>query len=1183
MMLACVVASTLLDRTERPRSDRHDLARPVGETTGTDAGTGRAAGFGAFNRLLASSTGTGIRETPELLDLVKTRHALMLHLMETDPAEALRQSVSFSIYHQLPESLQRWVEEPFSSPVESVVLPICDAPDGIHRKLVEIRFPEEDTVWRMSPVGAGETISNRNVALAQGIRLNGWVALHEGTATPVPDADREWVERAFPAVQPDLQRSFLTGAPAEENPVVALMGGKRIVLRDEAELDLLNKRAAWLDSLPGPDGGSSLLLAMPFPEDGAAGIDWQEIERSALEISNEWTGTPLDVFVIRVDFSDRTNAAFPLPSAATLEAVFNQDANNHFTAMSYGKTGIQATVATAITRMPSRTTTYTPLTSGSSRNDRLHNEAVSTYPKSNPGWKASDYDVVVVYFDSIGMRASGITYAGLAGGSRMWLQGNASEFVVTHELGHNYGLGHSSLWVPPPGSQNPVDPGGSNDEYGDVYDVMGSGDLPGGHFNAKAKVYLNWLDAGDWVDATAAGGGRFRIHRLDDPDASGVRGVRVTKGPDEYYWLAHRRAFDNESLDYGAYLQWERPGGERSWLIDTTPDSQPGSDDVLDAGLALGATYSDSSANLHITALGRGGQATEEWLDVQVELGPFPGNQNPVATLSAPMTAAVRRTVIISVAATDPDGDTLAYDWTIDGIRQQENHPSLAYAWQGAGSSTVKVTVSDGKGGKTTLSQVIQLSESLETWNVRTTGRSIDWKAAASNGQRVVLVGSNGKVQPYAWAWAWSADGVSWTTGNMASNQYLEDLVHDGTQFIAVGRDYDHAISRWVGLIRTSSDGATWTDRRRAGPPLQAVALGNGIRLAGGEDGALLRSTDGLNWSPVTSPVAAGSRIAGLAFGGGVFVMTAHLFNAAINTYNGNHQVWTSTDGLVWTDRTSGTVLDSWTDLRRIEWLGDRFIASGWYSGVLTSTNGGASFEPVITETVEFPGLAQGSGIWLGAGLSRPSASPTIRVSSNGTDWSALDVSPPTGMNAAVAHGNSFLIVGDNDLIWQSSPVESAAAEYPEWRRFHFPDRDAGGRDAADSDFDSLPNLMEYGLGGSPIDGSAPQGVSLKPMPLTNAAHPLLAGRLVLSFSLPDPAPADVRYTVEIGSDDLTTWSALARKDGTAGWAWLAEGSSRIVSTPATGRIATSIGTPEPITGDSTKFMRLKVEIRPHP
>jgi len=292
----------------------------------------------------------------ELLELAERRHTLMSKLIEDDPEEALQWAVSFSEYHLLPDRIKRWVEEPFSSPVELDVLPICNAPDGIHRELVEIGFAAGGIRWQVRRTDSYASMQSRNVVLVQGIRLNGRVALHDGAATSVRAADREWVEGALAPGHSDLRHSFLTGKPVGENPVVALMGGKRIVLANEAEVEELNRRAAWLDALPGPDGGSGLLLAMPFPADGG-GIDWAAIESTAINLASNWTETPKEVFVIRVDFPDHTAVDHPLPSAATLEQVFDLNADTHFRAMSYGKTGIDATVGAGVTRMPNPTTT----------------------------------------------------------------------------------------------------------------------------------------------------------------------------------------------------------------------------------------------------------------------------------------------------------------------------------------------------------------------------------------------------------------------------------------------------------------------------------------------------------------------------------------------------------------------------------------------------------------------------------------------------------------------------------------------------------------------------------------------------------------------------------------------------------------------------------------------------------
>lgn len=128
----------------------------------------------------------------------------------------------------------------------------------------------------------------------------------------------------------------------------------------------------------------------------------------------------------------------------------------------------------------------------------------------------------------------------------------------------------------------------------------------------------------------------------------------------------------------------------------------------------LGRTFSDTGADIHFTPIARGGSAPNQWLDVVVNIGTQTNNAPPAITnltVSNP-NPAVGQTVNFTVAATDLDGDTLAYHWDMgDNNLQlgQFNNPNQTKSWSNAGYYVVRVEVSDMKGGKGTTSAVIRV------------------------------------------------------------------------------------------------------------------------------------------------------------------------------------------------------------------------------------------------------------------------------------------------------------------------------------------------------------------------------------------------------------------------------------------------------------------------------------------
>lgn len=71
---------------------------------------------------------------------------------------------------------------------------------------------------------------------------------------------------------------------------------------------------------------------------------------------------------------------------------------------------------------------------------------------------------------------------------------------------------------------------------------------------------------------------------------------------------------NNDFLQYGAYLLWERPGESQEWLLDSTPSSAEG---PTDAPIGIGKTYFDAQADIHITPVAKGGSGADSWIDVR--------------------------------------------------------------------------------------------------------------------------------------------------------------------------------------------------------------------------------------------------------------------------------------------------------------------------------------------------------------------------------------------------------------------------------------------------------------------------------------------------------------------------------------------------------------------------------------
>ena len=140
------------------------------------------------------------------------------------------------------------------------------------------------------------------------------------------------------------------------------------------------------------------------------------------------------------------------------------------------------------------------------------------------GYVLGNYDRDVICLGAVpGLSWSGLAYVGAAGA---WLRNSFGTGVAAHELGHNWGLTMQISGIRQ--AQSIIGPGTSM-EYGDSFDTMGAASAGNNHFNARYKNYLNWLTTSEVV--TAATNGTYRIYCHDNPNSSGLRGLRSSKMP----------------------------------------------------------------------------------------------------------------------------------------------------------------------------------------------------------------------------------------------------------------------------------------------------------------------------------------------------------------------------------------------------------------------------------------------------------------------------------------------------------------------------------------------------------------------------------------------------------------------------------------------------------------------------
>ncbi len=197
----------------------------------------------------------------------------------------------------------------------------------------------------------------------------------------------------------------------------------------------------------------------------------------------------------------------------------------------------------------------------------------------------------------------------------------------------------------------------------------------------------------------------------------------------------------------------------------------------------------------------------------------------------------------------------------------------------------------------------------------------------------------------------------------------------------------------------------------------EGVAYGNGRWVIVGNDGSILSSVDGAEWTAELNP-AAPARLDDVVFGGGTFVAVGRSANMLL----------TSTDGRQWTKQTP-----KFSGCNEVIHDGTRFVSvlSGGF--VFVSTNGiDWTFTHSVPLTYDVGGVAFGNGRYVEAGYKRTGQPPDLFSSPDLSVWTRHDSKLDENlMNVGFGLG-LFIAVGQGGAL-STSPdgVEWTARNVP--------------------------------------------------------------------------------------------------------------------------------------------------------
>lgn len=561
----------------------------------------------------------------EGISLASARREAFLELMREEPARALTQATSLREFAALPAKLKPYFEKPISG-VGSIDLRwrtnlLND--ESLDCKHQHVLYLGKDS-FNLIGLKDNRAIPPRRNVPVSGIALGDLAILSPSAVRELAPHELDAAGTLFPIGNPD-GLDPVTGQPSTPEHS-ALLGGRVFQFAEPASIAQVAQSLRQAEE--SAEENNVFEVAHGFDWLAASGGEGDEGE--APVDATPFQDDTLDVLFIRIDFSDFPGAPVSqLDLETTLTAV-----RNNVEDYSYNVATIVSTVTPTVYTMPRSGMSYAtdPGFSDATPNG---NDDIQTDARALAAadYTIANYDVIAVFFPSLnGVSGSFITYGGLGsiGGDRHWINGTNNTNIILHEFGHNYGLYHSNYWditQTLPGDYDVP----SSREYGDIFDRMGSGSAPEGHFNHFHKNRLQWMPDSKVAEPTADG--TFRIYRFDHANATAnpTLAVKVPMGGDVYYWVGYRQLYPSGTynLSTGAYIVAEGLSqGAETNLIDATPGSMsPESNDRDDCGLEIGTPFVDSGVTF--TAVARGGSAPNEWIDVSIS---FAGRVGFLAT-----------------------------------------------------------------------------------------------------------------------------------------------------------------------------------------------------------------------------------------------------------------------------------------------------------------------------------------------------------------------------------------------------------------------------------------------------------------------------------------------------------------------------------------------------------------------
>ncbi|MDH4102475.1 MAG: hypothetical protein OEW52_01535 [Thermoleophilia bacterium] len=352
------------------------------------------------------------------------------------------------------------------------------------------------------------------------------------------------------------------------------------------------------------------------------------------------------------------------------------------------------------------------------------------------GVSLSGYQYTVYAFP----QASSCGWAGLAylPGTGSWINGAMTLRVVSHELGHNFGVHHASTLACSSGGVSTTFTGTcSQSEYGDPFTVMGGAQTR--HHNNWHRAQLGW--SADTQSVTTSG-----TYLLTPAELTGApRMVRVARGDGTYLNLEFRQPwgiFDNFSSGDAAVngVSIRIAPAVSSLVQSKLVDANPSTSSFSDAALGVGRTVVDPLTGVSITtvSVGPAGASVSIQFAADTQAPDAPGSLSttPLSSTAVQLswTAAADNVGVAGYRVSRGGtlvGTTSALSYLDSGLQPQTPYAYEVRAYDAAGNVGAAAVASTTTPGADTASPSVPAGLTATVQKGRKV--ALSWNAATDN------------------------------------------------------------------------------------------------------------------------------------------------------------------------------------------------------------------------------------------------------------------------------------------------------------------------------------------------------------------------------------------------------------------------------------------------------------------